>query len=364
MSADIYCESKSIVTCQYLSEEGVWQSCIIQWRNYLAMFGRLAKRAPERRNRAIPLPESPVRAKFFQPEGKLMKNILLASTALIVSAGFAAADTAMSASAKLTYGNYGTGTAAGAADQTFSSEADVDITMTGGGDTVSYTAALELDESGSAAAAITMSTSGVTLTYDKNDISDITSTGADGEDDNEGDIKVSYAAGGLTASYAADINTATDLGYVVNLGYAEGDVSVGVESDGSTSEVSVGYTMGDIAFAANADNASTWDVSVAYTLGDSTITVATDEASVATVALATTLNGLALTAKTGGDNEFSIGYAADAFGVAVRYDSGNSLKFGDEAETTLVVDYAIDGMGFQLKANNQSEMEISSSLSF
>jgi outer membrane protein OmpU len=312
----------------------------------------------------VPIPESPVRAKFFQPEGKLMKNILLASTALIVSAGFAAADTAMSASAKLTYGNYGTGTAAGAADQSFSSEADVDITMTGGGDTVSYTAALELDENGNAAAAITLSTAGVTLTYDKNDISDITSEGADGEDDNEGDIKVSYAAGGLTASYVADINTATDLGYVVNLGYTEGDISLGLESDGSSSEVTVGYTMGDIAFAANANNDSAWDVSVAYTIGASTVTVATDENSDATVALATTLNGLALTAKTGVDNEFSIGYAADAFGVAVAYDSGQAGHYGDEAETTLVVDYAIDGMGFQLKANNESEMEISSSLSF
>jgi len=292
-----------------------------------------------------------------------MKNILLASTALIVSAGFAAADTAMSASAKLTYGNYGTGTAPGAADQSFSSEADVDIKMTGGGDTVSYTAALELDEGGSAAAALTLSTSGVTLTYDANDISDITSTGTDGEDDNEADIKISYAAGGMTASYATDLDT-SDLGYAVNLGYAEGDISLGLETDGTTSEVTVGYTMGDIAFAANANNASAWDVSVAYTLGDSTITVATDEASVATVALATTLNGLALSAKTGADNEFSVGYAADAFGFAIAYDSGNSAKFGDEAETTLVVDYAIDGMGFQLKANNQSEMEISSSLSF
>lgn len=293
-----------------------------------------------------------------------MKNILLASTALIVSAGFAAADTAMSASAKLTYGNYGTGTAAGAADQSFSSEADVDITMTGGGETVSYTAALELDESGSAAAALTLSASGVTLTYDENDISDITNSGADGEDDNQGDIKVSYAGGGLSASYAADLDDATDLGYVVNLGYAAGDMSLGLETDGTTSEVAVGYTMGDIAFAANADNASTWDVSVAYTMGASTITVATDEASVATVALATTLNGLALSGKTGGDNEFSVGYAADAFGFAIAYDSGNSAKFGDEAETTLVVDYAIDGMGFQLKANNQSELELSTTLSF
>ena len=314
----------------------------------------------------VPIPESPVRAKFFQPEGKLMKNILLASTALIVSAGFAAADTAMSASAKLTYGNYGTGLDQGAADQSFSSEADVDITMTGGGETVSYTAALELDESGSAAAALTLSTSGITLTYDKNDISDITNAvTTDGEDDNQGDIKLSYAGNGITASYAADLDTGTtDLGYVVALGYAAGDMSVGLETDGTTSEVSVGYTMGDIAFAANADNASTWDVSVAYTMGASTITVATDEASVATVALATTLNGLALSAKTGGDNEFSVGYAADAFGFAIAYDSGNSAKFGDEAETTLVVDYAIDGMGFQLKANNQSELELSTSLSF
>jgi len=305
-----------------------------------------------------------------------MKNILLASTALIVSAGFAAADTAMSASAKLTYGNYGTGLSAGAADQSFSSEADVDITMTGGGDTVSYTAGLELDESGEAQAALTLSAAGVTLTYDKNAIGDIADAlnAADGEDDDRGDIKIAYAGNGITASYVADLDddlaavgsavAEPNRGYVVNLGYAEGDVSLGLETDGATSEVTVGYSMGDIAFAANADNASTWDVSVAYTLGDSTVTVATDEASVATVALATSLNGLALTAKTGGDNEFSVGYAADAFGFAIAYDSGNTAKFGDEAETTLVVDYAIDGMGFQLKANNQSEMEISSSLSF
>ena len=304
-----------------------------------------------------------------------MKNVLFATTALVASAGIASAEFAMSASAKLSYGNYGTGiynndTSSGAASteagvSTWGSEADVVVSMTGGGDTVSYSAALEIDEAGSPSAGpVSITTGGVTVKYDANDISDITNSGADGEDDNQGDIKVSYAGGGLSASYAADLDDATDLGYVVNLGYTEGDVSLGLETDGTTSEVTVGYTMGDIAFAANADNASTWDVSVAYTMGASTITVATDEASVATVALATTLNGLALTAKTGGDNEFSIGYAADAFGFAVAYDSGNSAKFGDEAETTLVVDYAIDGMGFQLKANNQSEMEISSSLSF
>jgi len=328
----------------------------------------------------VPIPESPVRAKFFQPEGKPMKNILLASTALIVSAGFAAADTAMTASAKLTYGNYGTGTAAGG-DRAFSSEADVDITMTGGGDTVSYSATLELDESKNAQGALTIATSGVTLTYDANDLGladgnqgdGVTAT-ADGEDDSYGDIKIAYAGNGFTASYAADmdkdvaaaagVTAYVNRGYVVNLGYAEGDMSLGLETDGTTSEVTVGYTLGDIAFAANADNADTWDVSVGYTLGVSTITAATDEDSVATLALATTLNGLAVTAKTGGDNEFSVGYAADGLGFALAYDSGNSAKFGDEAETTLVVDYAIDGMALQLKANNKSELEVSTGLSF
>ena len=39
-----------------------------------------------------------------------MKKVLLTSTALVMTAGIAAAEMSMSASAKLTYGNFGTGT--------------------------------------------------------------------------------------------------------------------------------------------------------------------------------------------------------------------------------------------------------------
>ena len=38
-----------------------------------------------------------------------MKKVLLTSTALVMTAGVAAAEMTMSASAKLTYGNFGTG---------------------------------------------------------------------------------------------------------------------------------------------------------------------------------------------------------------------------------------------------------------
>jgi len=310
-----------------------------------------------------------------------MKNILLASTALIVSAGFAAADTAMSATAKLTYGNYGTGIVPGASARTYKSEADVDIKMTGGGDTVSYSATLELDESGESKGALSISTSGVTLTYDENElgIKDALnalavagSSNADGEDDSYADIKVAYAGGGITASYAADINadsaTYKNRGYVVNVGYTAGDVALGLETNGDKSTLSVGYGLGDITFAAEATNNSTWEVSAGYTLAaGTTVTVATTDASKSSVAVATSLNGLALTAKTGNAavaNEFTVGYTAGDIGFKIGYDSANGSKYGDEAETTLVVDYAIDGLGIQLKANNQSEMELSTSLSF
>ena len=38
-----------------------------------------------------------------------MKNVLLATTAIALTAGYAAADVSYSASAKLAYGNFGTG---------------------------------------------------------------------------------------------------------------------------------------------------------------------------------------------------------------------------------------------------------------
>ena len=69
-----------------------------------------------------------------------MKKVLLTSTALVMTAGIAAAEMSMSASAKLTYGNFGTGhsragdanvnaapSGAAVPDATWNSEADLDI---------------------------------------------------------------------------------------------------------------------------------------------------------------------------------------------------------------------------------------------
>ena len=50
--------------------------------------------------------------------------------------------------------------------------------------------------------------------------------------------------------------------------------------------------------------------------------------------------------------------------VAFAYDSGNAGKFGDEAETTLVVGYDLGGIALEFKANNQEEMEATAAFTF
>ena len=299
-----------------------------------------------------------------------MKNVLLATTALVFTAGFAAAEVTTSATAKLTYGNYGEGKKAGTL-RSFSQEADVDFTMSGEASGIAYTAGLELDENGEGAAAITMSSAGFTFVYDANSLSDITEADATtGEDNDLADWKVSYANGGITGSYAADRDSDA---YVATAGYAAGALALGLETDGTTNEVSIGYTMGNIAIAVSGADDDTWDASLAYTMGETVVTVGTDEIESHYAKVATNLNGLSLTARyevdgnTADDTaetEVSVGYTMGDITVAVAYDSGQAGKFGDEAETTLVVDYDLGGIALQLKANDQEEMEASAAFTF
>ena len=118
-----------------------------------------------------------------------MKKVLLTTTAVVFTAGFASAgDMSMSGAIKLTYGSFGTGSQAGAAVDDFNSEADLDIAATSAGGNISMSGTLELDESDTAAGPVTISTGALTFTYDKNDIGALAlSNPADGEDDNYGD---------------------------------------------------------------------------------------------------------------------------------------------------------------------------------
>ncbi len=313
-----------------------------------------------------------------------MKKVLLTSTALVMTAGVAAAEMSMSAGATLTYGNFGTGDfrsngAAGATapDAAWSSEADLDIAGSGGGGTVTYSATLELDESGQDAGAFTISSGGLTFVYDENDIGGLTVAGADGEDDNTGDYSVSYTAGGLSASYETDTTSEDTL---INLGYAMGDLTIGLElsendnaqGGDATATTSVGYVMGDATISLEADDADDWDASVAYVSGNTTMTVAADEESIYSVALAYAAGDMTFTARQefGGtadadsETEFGITYASGDLSFGFKYDSGDEGDYGDEAETVVTMGYVVDGATIEAKGNDQDEVEVSVAFSF
>ena len=126
-----------------------------------------------------------------------MKKVLLTSTAVVLTAGWASAgDMSMSGSISLTYGAFGTGSQAAGADD-FSSEADLDVAATSAGGGITMTGTLELDEGGAAAGPVTISTGALTFTYDANDLGALAMNpdgtvnagiaGNDGEDNGEND---------------------------------------------------------------------------------------------------------------------------------------------------------------------------------
>ena len=144
---------------------------------------------------------------------------------------------------------------------------------------------MELDEGSAGVGPVTIASGGLTFKYDANDVGTLVTSGADGEDDKTGDYMVSYAAGGLSASYETDTGSEDTE---IKVGYAAGDLTVGLTLDENNNAAggdaltttSVGYVMGDATIAISADDADDWDASVAYVSGSTTMTLAADENSI------------------------------------------------------------------------------------
>ena len=337
-----------------------------------------------------------------------MKKVLLTSTALVMTAGVAAAEPTISASAELSYGNFGTGlTASGSAvaggtvpDAAFGSTADVTIAGASAGGSIGYSASIEMDEGGDGPdmGPLSITTGGLTFLYDQNAIGGVATTATaadntsgaaggtavaadvDGEDNNHGDYSISYSAGGLSAGYTVDEDTDDNL---LSLGYASGALTVGLamldECDNlagaascSKTTTSVGYVMGDATVALSAADDDTWDASVAYVSGSTTMTVATDENSIYSVALAYAAGDMTFSARqefngdTDGDSEteFGLAYAAGDMTFGATYDSGQENHYGDEAQTVINASYAMEGATLAAKATDRDEVEVSMSFNF
>jgi len=320
-----------------------------------------------------------------------MKKVLLTTTAVVFTAGFASAgDMSMSGAIKLTYGAFGTGSKAGGADD-FSSEADLDIAATSAGGNITMSGTLELDENGGAAGPVSISTGALTFTYDNNDIGALALAGkGDGEDDNYGDYSVAFAAGGIGVTYVKDQDSSdnsmgvTYTSGALSLSMTALDESTGAGKTGNPTTITkagikkttIGatYVTGPYTIAISGDDQTTqnWDASVAMKNGDTTITVAADETEMMSVGIGYTNGALTVSARqefnnkagTDDETEVSLSYTDGALTFGAAMDSGQKGKFGDEAELVINAAYVDGDVTVAAKGNDQDEMEVSVTFAF
>jgi hypothetical protein len=322
-----------------------------------------------------------------------MKKVLLTTTAMAFAASMASAgDMAMSGSIKLTYGAFGTGTAAAAADD-FNSEANLNIAATSTGGNITMTGTLEIDEDApdgsTSAGPVTISTGALAFTYDANDLGALalSPTGGDGEDDNYGDYSVAFSAGGIGVTYTKDQETSDN---VMAVAYTAGALSLSMtaldESAGTgagtaaavtglkKTTVGATYVTGPYTIAISGDDQAVqnWDASVAMASGDTIITVAADETNMMSVGISYTSGALALVARqefnnAAGDEsetEVSLTYTDGALTFSAASDSGQTGHFGDEAEMLLSAAYTDGDVTVAAKGTDQDEMEVSVTFAF
>jgi outer membrane protein OmpU len=274
-----------------------------------------------------------------------MKKVLLATTALTLSAGFASADVSMSGT-----GGAGVFGAAGA-DLSVYSGVDLGFSLSGASDTgMTFSASLDMgggqtldvgdfeldtqDMGTDDNASVAIGVSGVTITLSQNGVDDLY------DDDIAGDIGISGAMGDLTYSVVTGLEDADPTS--ISVGYSAGAISgsVATSDEGDASTVSVSYAMGDITLSAEADTdragADTSTVAVSYAMSDGmTVTVEESEGTIeASVAYSSGAISVGVTADDASDGSWE---------ATMAYDLGGGATFNlgtNDDETTFA------GVGF------------------
>jgi outer membrane protein OmpU len=276
------------------------------------------------------------------PEGKTMKKVLLATSALFLTAGVASAEITFSGKAEAGVVSTKSGSTAGVADGantkakvysgydfnvagTATTDSGMSLSMgfdMGAGEMADI-ADEELDTQGAtvATSAVTISYNGLTLGLGDNKFDDLY------DDTQNGDVSVSGEIGGLTVAIVSDADAdkaaagavaAEWNGTSYNVGYKIGDVTLGMKGtqhndDGdAASVISAGYTMGDVTITLSRDDKGKAKdvnkVAVSYSAGG------------------VTLSGSATDAKVAGKKEWdaSVAYTAGAVTIKAETDESDS----------------------------------------
>ena len=264
-----------------------------------------------------------------------MKKVLLATSALTLSAGFASADVSMSGSGGA--GVFG----ANGADLSVYSGVDLGFSLSGASDSgMTFSASLDMgggqtldvgdfeldtqDMGTDDNVAVTIGVSGLTIELSQDGVDDLY------DDDIAGDIGISGAMGDLTYSIVTGLEDADPTS--LSIGYSAGAISgsVATSDEGDASNVTVSYAMGDITISAESDTdragADTSSVTVTYAMAD----------------------GMSVSLENSEDvNTLGVSYSSGAVSVAVEADDATDESW----EATMAYDLG-GGATFNLGTND------------
>ena len=270
-----------------------------------------------------------------------MKKLLIASTALVATAGMATADITLSGSAAAGYHS-------GMVNKVSDSSSDEYYVTEG----IYSEAGVVISMSGATDNGITFSTSIDATAGNGIDAGDFHYDGDNSGSFGLGAVVVSGAFGTLTFDNDGIDNlysdsTTHDISYATTLGAV--DLTIGYDAsenmDNATS-ASAGYTTGGMTFTAIASEAyygTSTNLAVSYALNDTvTITADTDHdadkynsGSVQSIGASTTLNGVSVSVETANNNDWDLGLGYSAGGFALSYSTDESDAWEATASTSL-----------------------------
>jgi outer membrane protein OmpU len=306
-----------------------------------------------------------------------MKKILLATTLLAGSAGYAAADITWAGSA-----------AAGIAQNGIANGGDADPNTYGKGDDeiLSYSNVnLAVTFAGTTDGGLTFG-----ATFDMTAGPSYALADDDGFDSNDGSFgtpavyiagsfgKITFSTDNLDGFDGDEVN---DGDYDVQYDGTFGAVTTGVLADLDTGLLAVkaGYTAGNLALAASFSQEDDpvddiWDVSATYTMGAIAVTAATDNADAASLKVAFTgANGMSAWAKynTNGDDDtvdpsldIGAGYTANGLTVTAEADDVNAGE-SDTVHWTVTASYDLGGgLSVEAGTNYTEDMMVGAKMAF
>ena len=269
-----------------------------------------------------------------------MKKVLLTTTALVMTAGVAAAEVSFSGEAGIAFVDDN-----GASDATrtgmfvashydlnvaVSASADNGLTMSAGfdmgsGEKIDYDDddALEVQGAAVGDADVAVSYNGWTLTVDQNGIDNLF------DDSQAEDMSIAGSIGGLSVAVATDLENSTNS---YKLGYSLGDIALtltGTNNDdagGDASGISVSYPMGAVTLSASVSDESN-DAEDDTSIG---LTYAMDAITVSYTSITPGSNG-----SMGDEWDAKISYATGAMTASIALDEADA--------TTMIANYDLGG---------------------